>query len=144
MNKNLMKLMVVKMKLAKIRKEEKDLESQIEKIREGCEHEIIIKTCKHDSKVIKGLVAYPSTTCLFCEEHLAPRKYLPDKDIKKMLKSVEINFNEYPKLFEKWSGKWAIQLRELYIEIKKENPNMSDYDIGKKMIKKMQILENNV
>lgn len=117
--------------------ERRKIENQIEGLRKKCSHEIIVTTKETVSKKIEGMKIRSKTTCLICEKHLAPRKYMPKELIEKMNKAIKIDFNKYDNLPESFEKDGYDILKRYYFLEKAKNPELSDYEIGEILLEKI-------
>ena len=93
-----------------------------------------------DSEMIS--IARPRTYCLKCLEHLCPRKYLPKKLTEQIRNSVEIDMQEYPRICNDWGvRRYEKNLEELYKDVYDSFSDLSDYEIGEIMKRRMEAIE---
>jgi len=130
MNKIMSKEKQLNLELKELRKRERKIEAQIEKLQKQCNHEIIVSNIKEQSS-IPGLWSKPMTLCLLCSEYLAPRKYISQELLKKMEKAVVINIEDYPNLSKKWGKNWYAEITKLYDQI---DENLCEYKKGEVLV----------
>lgn len=127
-------------KLKELRKQQEVIELKLDLLKERCNHEIIVTSCEKKS-AFKEITLAPRMHCLMCGEYLAPRRYLPVEDIKKMEKAVHINMKDYPMLNERWGASWWSRLEDLYLSTIVALPEKNEYEIGEEMKKQLEIEE---
>ena len=139
----LIRRLEIQKQLHKISKKQKSLKEQFEKEKKKCNHEICVTTWITD--ISDGNIFSffkPRSYCLLCHEHLAPRKYVSMAIKRKMDEAVNINMQGYPNIFKYWGAmNYEKNLERMYLEIRKENKNCCENEIGRIMKKRLEVFD---
>lgn len=129
--------------IATLKKGQIEIEKRWQEDKEKCNHEITITTWRMktlDEMLISTV--QPRTYCLTCQEHLSPRDYILPELAEKIKNSLNINLQEYPKICNEWgTRKYIKKLEELYKDVYMEYSDLSDYEIGRIMKRRMDVIE---
>ena len=132
---------IIQQKLDTLAKRQELLEQEWEAFKEKCNHEIMVTMTYVPKEQRLCYISSHSTYCLFCREHLSPRKYYPDGLAKKLESSTQINLEDYPNLVKEWKKRCIIELDKMYQEIRKENPKALEYEIGEMMKRRLDAMD---
>lgn len=127
--------------LRELKKSEQAIHKKIMQLRNKCNHDIIFTTPETESGLI-GIKNRPLTYCLICGEYLAPRRYLPKEDRDKIADAIRINMANYPAVKED-VNKGLAKLYGMYDNIVSRQPELSEKEIGKKMVEKLNAEREN-
>lgn len=134
-------------KTEKSKSEEKKIAKELEKLKDECNHEIIVKTL--ETAITKNwygrlrLNIYPpETMCLICGKKFDTTRVLSPKDIEKLSKSVVIDMKRYSELSKEDNASFINKAENYYKLVKSEMPDATEYEIGKGILEEMEILND--
>lgn len=129
--------------IASLQKRVSMVEKNWDEVKAGCNHEITISTWEMEPPFGMLISKIPQRTfCLLCNEHLSPRMYLADDFVDKLKKSVKIDLQEYPNICNKWGVRhYSEKLIELYKDIYIEFDDLTEYEIGRIMKRRLDAID---
>ena len=142
MNNTSEKLLQIKDELLKLEKQKEKLLKERQRIIDNCEHEINFITCETESSTIKGKKTRSYTKCLICGRYLWPTKAASEDTLRKMKNAIKIDMHNYPN-YAKKRGEDCYRIVKIFYNIeKKYNPELTEFEIGNRLIKILEKIEN--
>ena len=135
------KRMIIQEELKAIEKQQIALEKSLLEIRKKCNHDITITASQINKENGKNFVRRTHTFCLFCREHLSPRRLYPEELSEKLKKAVDINMGNYPEIMRKWNETYMEELEKMYGALSLVNKDKSEQEIAEIMKKRLEALE---
>ena len=135
------KRMIIQEELKDIEQQQIALEKSLLEIRKKCNHEITITSFPIKDEKGTSFGRRTHTFCLFCMEHLSPKRICPEDLSEKIKKSVNINMENYPELVRKWGNTYMEELEKIYGALSLVNKDKSEQDIAEIMKKRLDALE---